>query len=133
MEESDKFKNPEVISYNQTQGNKTEIDREKPKTLIKGGLKSIDSVNAGFNRRFSIGKREKNCNLSGDWNGRDSNAIGKRRMGGGGITFEDLVRWIDGEVLAAVVCGGISGGVSHGRFVSELQIRERERDGESER
>lgn len=48
--------------------------------------------------------------------------------GEGGITFEDLVRWIDGEVLAAVVCGGISGGVSHGRFVSELQIRARERE-----
>lgn len=46
----------------------------------------------------------------------------------GAITFEDLVRWIDGEVLAAVVCGGISGGVSHGRFVPELQIRARERE-----
>lgn len=44
-------------------------------------------------------------------------------------TFEDLVRWIDGEVLVAVVFGGASGRVSHGLIgfeVTELQ-RERER------
>lgn len=40
------------------------------------------------------------------------------------------MRWIDGKVLVAAVCGGASGGVSHGLIgfeVTELQ-RERERD-----
>jgi hypothetical protein len=41
--------------------------------------------------------------------------------------FEDLVRWIDGEVFVAVVCGGASGRVSHG-FDRFRSYKEREKD-----